>query len=57
MLRDEALQPELASLAGRVRSYLALFEGTEEYPFRPACKQPGKIGLALWGDLVSISAR
>ena len=35
-LRDRALQPELARLAEKVRSYLALLKGIDEYSLRPA---------------------
>jgi len=33
--RAGALQPELASLAEKVRSYLALRKGIDEYPLAP----------------------
>jgi hypothetical protein len=50
MLRDEALQPELASLAEKIGSYLALFKGIDEYPFRPPAYEPGEIGLRAEDD-------
>jgi hypothetical protein len=35
MLRDDALQPELAGLAKQIRADLSLFEGIDEDPLRP----------------------
>ena len=36
MLRDQTFEAKLAGLAKQVRSYLALFEGIDEDPLRPA---------------------
>jgi hypothetical protein len=46
MFGDEALQPELASLAEQVQAYLAVLKKIEKYPLRPPAQKPGKVGLA-----------
>src|SRR6516225_3642559 len=45
MFRDQPLQPELASLAEKIRSYLALLKGIDEDSLRSADEEPGKISL------------
>ena len=39
-------QPKLASLAEKVRSYLALLKGVDENTPRSVGEEPGKIGFA-----------